>query len=153
MINNRDKSDMSFKGIPKRLIYVSLMNVVNALLGLILLGVLLTGKDLPSDGVPGNISAIFSAALALSLIWQSIRVFSSSIDNRRKLFAVALIFYGVLIFQQLWALYLYQDIVTEQQMGKVYRGVARAVIELGLNWWALFSVKTAQFFSERRLSR
>lgn len=137
---------MSFKGMPKRLIYVSLMNIAVALLGLVALGFLLTGKNAPSDAVPGPLSAVVSAALSFSLLWQSIKLFSASQDNRRKLFAAALAFFGALICQQLWALYLYRDSITDPQARHVYTNIARHFIELGLNWWALFSGKTSQFF-------
>ena len=134
---------------PKRLWFVCGSNILAAGLSLAVLGILLTNGKTPIDSMPNATTVLLSVTLTSFLIVTSVSAFLGVPYSRWLTLLAAALFFGVLVLQQVEALWLLHDRLTESQRMKVMASSARGVIEIGLNAWALFSAKSARYFASR----
>lgn len=134
---------------PKRLWVICGLNTFSAGISLVGLALLLTSNKVPAVLVPGSRTIIVTCALSALLVASSILAFRRAPHSRWLTFVAAILFFGTLVLQQMAALSLYGDKLTEHQRLSALAGCTRSVVEIALNAWALFSAKTARYFASR----
>jgi hypothetical protein len=135
---------------PKRLWVVAIMNIAVALMGIGTLAFMLTSSTFPPELVPSKWSAAFSVFIATAVIVSSLLALLKFRRARWVALTAALVFFGVLLVQSLILAIdpqaLLGEIPSKIQSRKLWAGVTRNSIEIGLNLWAFLSAKTAAFF-------
>jgi hypothetical protein len=139
---------------PKRLVVIAIMNIVVALISIVAIIFLLNSSKVPAEVVPGYASAAFSMLIATAMIVTSVLAFLGVPKARRPALVVALVFFGLLLLQSLLTAMDPQSVLGEvpaqRMMQKLWAGVVRNSIEIGLNCWVFLSAKTVAFFESRR---
>jgi hypothetical protein len=133
------------------------MDAMNILLGLISLGTLVfvfTYSAFPRELVPSNWSAAFSVLLATGVIVSSVLALMRYPRARWVALTLAPIFLGVPLVRSLLVAIDPQSVLgevpTDRVSRKLWAGVVRNSIEIGLNLWMFLSAKTRAFFEGRR---
>lgn len=139
---------------PKRLIVVVMMNVVLALFSIVALVFLLNSSQVPAEVVPHGWNAAFSALVAFALIVSSVLALMGFARARWVALIIALTFFGLIWIHSLLAALDPEGVIglvpTDRESRKLWAGVVRASIEIGLNLWVFLSAKTRVFFDSRR---
>jgi len=139
---------------PKRLWVVAIMNIALALMSIVALVFLLSSSKVPAEVVPSIWSAAFSALLAAGVIASSVLALLGSHRARWIALTMALIFFGLIWLHSLIAALDPEGVIgavpTDRESQKLWAGVVRTSIEIGLNLWVFLSAKTRMFFDGRR---
>jgi len=139
---------------PKRLIIIAIMNVVLAVFSIVALTFMLTSSKLPAEIVPSHWSAAFSVLVAAAMIVSSVLALLGVPRARWIALAIALIFFGIIWLHSLLAALDPEGVIglvpTDSELQKLWAGVVRTSIEIGLNLWVFLSAKTVAFFHSRR---
>ena len=141
-------------GRPKRLIVVAIMNIAVALISVAALAFVLTSSRVPGALIPRPWSAAFSMLVAIAVIVSSVLALIGLPKARWVALILALAFFGILWLQGLLAavdpVSVMGEMPNESVVHKLWAGVVRNSIEIGLNLWAFLSVRTSAFFEGRR---
>jgi len=150
-------ADMPAAGVakrPKRLVVVTIMNVVLASFSIVALVFLLNSSLVPAEIVPSGWNAAFSALVAFALIVSSVLALIGFPRARWIALIMALTFFGLIWLHSLFAALDPEGVIglapTESQSLKLWAGVVRTSIEFGLNLWVFLSARTKAFFDSRR---
>ena len=139
---------------PKRLIVIAIMNVVLGLFSIVALAFMLTSSKFPAELVPSHWSAAFSVVVAVAMIVSSALALLGFPRARWIALTVALIFFGIIWLHSLLAALDPEGVIgvlpTDRESQKLWAGVVRTSIEIGLNLWVFLSAKTLAFFDSRR---
>jgi amino acid transporter len=139
---------------PKRLVIITIMNVVLALFSIVALVFLLNSSHVPAQLVPRGWNAAFSTAVALALIVSSVLALMGFPRARWIALIIALTFFGLIWIHSLLAALDPEGVIgavpTDRESRKLWAGVVRTSIEIGLNLWVFLSAKTKAFFDSRR---
>jgi hypothetical protein len=139
---------------PKRLWVVAIMNIVVALMSIVVLVFLLSSSKVPAEVVPSIWSAVFSALVAAAVIVSSVLALFGSPRARWIALTMALIFFGLIWLHSLITALdpraVIGEMPTDRELRKLWAGVVRTSIEIGLNLWVFLSAKTVAFFEDRR---
>jgi hypothetical protein len=139
---------------PKRLIVIAFMNMVLAIFSIAALAFLMGSSKVPAEVVPGIWSAAFSALLATGVIVSSVLALLGSRRARWIALTIALIFFGLIWLHSLVTALdpegVLGEMPTDWELQKLWAGVVRTSIEIGLNLWVYLSAKTVAFFESRR---
>ena len=139
---------------PKRLVVVAIMNMVLALFSIVALVFLLRSSVVPAEIVPSGWNAAFSALVAFALIVSSVLALMGFPRTRWIALIIALTFFGLIWIHSLLAALDPEGVIglvpTDRESRKLWAGVVRASIEIGLNLWVFLSAKTKAFFDSRR---
>jgi len=139
---------------PIRLIVITLINIVVGLVSIVAVVLLLTSPSVPAEVIPSYASAVFSVLVATTMIVSSLLALIGLPSARWPALVTALIFFGLLLLQTLFAAIDPQSVVgempTDRVLRKLWTGVVRNAIEIGLTLWAFLSAKTRAFFESRR---
>jgi hypothetical protein len=139
---------------PKRLIIIATMNMVLALFSIVALVILLNSSIVPAEIVPSGWNAAFSALVAFALIVSSALALIGFPRARWIALIIALTFFGLIWLHSLIAALDPEGVIgvvpTDRESQKLWAGVVRTSIEIGLNLWVFLSAKTRVFFDSRR---
>ena len=139
---------------PKRLVVVAIMNMVLALFSIVALVFLLRSSVVPAEIVPSGWNAAFSALVAFALIVSSVLALMGFPRTRWIALIIALTFFGLIWIHSLLAALDPEGVIgavpTDRESRKLWAGVVRTSIEIGLNLWVFLSAKTKAFFDSRR---
>jgi hypothetical protein len=139
---------------PKRLIVIAITNVVLALFSIVALTFMLTSSKVPAEIVPSHWSAAFSVLIGVAMIVSSVLALLGFPQARWIALAMALIFFGIIWLHSLLAALDPEGVMgvvpTDRESQKLWAGVVRTSIEIGLNLWVFLSAKTVAFFDSRR---
>jgi hypothetical protein len=139
---------------PKRLIVIVIMNVVLAVFSIAALAFMLTSSKFPAEMVPSNWSAAFSMLVAFAVIASSVVALLGFPRARWIALSMALIFFGTIWLHSLLAALDPEGVIgvvpTDRELQRLWAGVVRTSIEIGLNLWVFLSAKTRVFFDSRR---
>ena len=139
---------------PKRLVVVAIMNMVLALFSIVALVFLLRSSVVPAEIVPSGWNAAFSALVAFALIVSSVLALMGFPRTRWIALIIALTFFGLIWLHSLLAALDPEGVIgavpTDRESRKLWAGVVRTSIEIGLNLWVFLSAKTKAFFDSRR---
>jgi hypothetical protein len=139
---------------PKRLVVVAIMNMVLALFSIVALVFLLRSSVVPAEIVPSGWNAAFSALVAFALIVSSVLALMGFPRARWIALIMALTFFGLIWLHSLLAALDPEGVIgvvpTDRESRKLWAGVVRTSIEIGLNLWVFLSAKTKAFFDSRR---
>ena len=139
---------------PKRLVVVAIMNMVLALFSIVALVFLLRSSVVPAEIVPSGWNAAFSALVAFALIVSSVLALMGFPRARWIALIMALTFFGLIWLHSLLAALDPEGVIgavpTDRESRKLWAGVVRTSIEIGLNLWVFLSAKTKSFFDSRR---
>jgi hypothetical protein len=139
---------------PKRLVIITIMNVVLALFSIVALVFLLRSSVVPAEIVPSGWNAAFSALVAFALIVSSVLALMGFPRARWIALIMALTFFGLIWLHSLLAALDPEGVIgavpTDRESRKLWAGVVRTSIEIGLNLWVFLSAKTKAFFDSRR---
>jgi hypothetical protein len=139
---------------PKRLIVIAIMNVVLALFSIVALAFMLTSSKVPAEIVPSHWSAAFSVLVAVAMIVSSVLALLRVPRARWIALAMALTFFGIIWVHSLLAALDPEGVIgvvpTDRESQKLWAGVVRTSIEMGLNLWVFLSAKTVAFFDSPR---
>jgi len=139
---------------PKRLVVVAIMNMVLALFSIVALVFLLRSSVVPAEIVPSGWNAAFSALVAFALIVSSVLALMGFPRARWIALIIALTFFGLIWIHSLLAALDPEGVIgavpTDRESRKLWAGVVRTSIEIGLNLWVFLSAKTKAFFDSRR---
>jgi hypothetical protein len=139
---------------PKRLVVVVMMNVLLALFSIVVLVLLLNRSQVSAEVVPSGWNAAFSTLVAFALIVSSVLALMGLPRARWMALIMALTFFGLIWLHSLFAALDPQEVIglvpTDRESRKLWAGVVRAAIEIGLNLWVFLSAKTRMFFDSRR---
>jgi hypothetical protein len=139
---------------PKRLIVVVIMNVVLASFSIVALVFLSSSSIVPAEIVPSGWNAAFATLDAFALIVSSVLALMGFPRARWIALIIALTFFGLIWLHSLFAALDPEGVIglapTDGQSLKLWAGVVRTSIEIGLNLWVFLSAKTRMFFDSRR---
>ena len=139
---------------PKRLVVVVIMNVVLALFSIVALVFLLSSSIVPAQIVPTGWNAAFAALVAFALIVSSVLALMGFPRARWIALIIALTFFGLIWLHSLFAALdpkvVIGQVPTDRESRKLWAGVVRTSIEIGLNLWVFLSAKTKAFVDSRR---
>ena len=139
---------------PKRLVVVAIMNMVLALFSIVALVFLLRSSVVPAEIVPSGWNAAFSALVAFALIVSSVLALMGFPRARWIALIIALTFFGLIWIHGLLAALDPEGVIgavpTDRESRKLWAGVVRSSIEIGLNLWVFLSAKTKALFDSRR---
>jgi drug/metabolite transporter (DMT)-like permease len=131
---------------PKRLWVAAIINILVALLSLALLAFLFTSARVPEALLPGATASAVAACTAGFLIVASVLALLGKPYGRYLMLAAAIVFYGILIVQNVGAIAGAQAGLGQSAAAKLAANTVRASLELLINLWALLSLKTRQYF-------
>ena len=130
------------------------MNVMLALFSIVGLAFMLTSSEVPAEMVPSHWSAVFSVLVAVAMIVSSVLAVLGVPRARWIALSIALIFFGIIWLHSLLAALDPEGVIgvvpTDGESQKLWAGVVRTSIEIGLNLWVFLSAKTLAFFDSRR---
>ena len=139
---------------PKRLIVVVMMNVALALFSIVALVFLLNSSQVPAEVVSSGWNAAFSTLVAFALIVSSVLALMGFPRARWLALIIALTFFGLIWIHSLFAALDPERVIglvpTDRESRKLWAGVVRASIEIGLSLWVFLGAKTKAFFDSRR---
>lgn len=131
---------------PKRLWVAAIMNILIGLLALGLLLFLLMSPRVAGELRPSGGAAILGAVSPSFLVVASVVALFGKPYGRYLMLLAALVFYGILIVQNVFLFGTAQSVLGQAGVTKVVANVVRALLELLVNLWALLSFKTRQYF-------
>jgi hypothetical protein len=141
-------------GRAKRLVVVALLNIAIGLLSIFMLIFIFTSPKVPAEVVPSVWSAVFSLAIATSMIVASLLALLGLPGWRRPALVIGLVFFGIILLRSLLAAIdpqsLTGEMPTDEVRRKLWAAVVRTVFEIGLTWWGFQSVRSKAFFESRR---
>ena len=107
--------------------------------------------------VPGHASAALAMALAVAMIVTSVLAFLGLPKARSPALVAALVFFGLLVLQSLLTALdptsLFGELPPARITQKLWAGVVRNSIEIGLNCWVYLSAKTKRYFESKSRPR
>ena len=131
---------------PKRLWVAAVMNILIGLMALGLLLFLLMSPRVAGELRPSGGAAILGAVSPSFLVVTSVIALFGKPYGRNLMLLAALVFYGILIVQNVLLFGSAQSVLGQAGATKVVVNVVRASLELLVNLWALLSFKTRQYF-------
>jgi len=134
---------------PKRLWLAAILDILIAILGIVMVVFLLTSTRVANDLKPSALNAAVSLVPASLLLLYAVLAIKGLPSARRALLLVATVYFGTIIAQN--ALLLWGTGETIVPSRKLLANVVRSSFSLGINWWALSSLKTKLFFAARVL--
>jgi len=134
---------------PKRLWVAAILDALIAILAMTLVAFLLTSSRVPAAVVPSAIGAISALIPAAFLLLYAALAVKGVPSARRGLLLIASVYFGSIVVQN--AVLLWGPAETLIPSRKLLANVVRHSISLGINWWALSSLKTRLFFEAQVL--
>jgi hypothetical protein len=139
---------------PLRLIVVAAINIVTGLMAVVVLIFMLTSPKVPAELVPEAWGAVFSLLITSALIVSSLLALVGLPSARKPALVIGLVYFGVILLKHLFAAIdpqsLTGEMPTDAVRQKLWAGVVRTLLEIGLTWWGFQSAKTKAFFESRR---
>jgi len=122
------------------------MNIVVGFMSLATLVFLSTSTRVPEIVRPDGVAAVIAASTASFMIFSSVMALVGKPMGRHLMLVSALIFYGMLVFQNAILVVQPDDGLGPQAGTKLIANVVRSSLEIAINVWALLSAKTRRYF-------
>lgn len=132
---------------PVRLWVAAVMNVLIGLLSLAFLAFLATSARVPAALHPVVAALVWAVCTAGFLIVASIVALLGKPYGRYAMLLAAVVFYGVLIAQNVVTLSGPHAALGQTAGAKLTANLVRTSLELAINLWALLSLKTREYFT------
>jgi hypothetical protein len=133
---------------PKRLWVAAIMNILVAAISVAAVAFLLlsSNPNIPESTRPGLSTTFLALGTAGLLILASVLALLRIRFARWLMLAAALLFFGILGFQNLALLVSSGTSLPAEAAPKLWANVIRNTLEIAINVWALLSAKTGAFF-------
>lgn len=128
------------------------MNILVAIISVAAIAFLLlsSNPNIPQSVKPGLFATLLTLGTTVFLILSSVLALLGVHFARWLMLAGALIFFGILGFQNLALLVTSGPSLPAETTPKLWANVIRSALEIAINVWALLSAKTAAFFLNSR---